>query len=115
MMKANKKTLLQGPAQDCWSAYISSTKLKQIMPWHNALFHGQNHYFFFIFHNFAVKINTFLGQVVTFSLSGGRGRPVPTGRGRTLLSTVQAQDWHRLMLAMVLITMICHQIRQHCT
>jgi hypothetical protein len=32
---------------------------------------------FFIFHNFMVKINTFL-------LSGGRGRPVPTGRGTKL-------------------------------
>jgi hypothetical protein len=25
----------------------------------NSLFHGQNHNFFFIFHNFMVKINTF--------------------------------------------------------
>jgi hypothetical protein len=39
---------------------------------HFALFHGQ--------------IQNFLGRVVAFLPSGGQGRPVPTGRGRTLPS-----------------------------
>jgi hypothetical protein len=39
----------------------------------------------FIFHNFIVKINTFLGRVVAFFTEWwSRSRPVPTGRGRTL-------------------------------
>jgi hypothetical protein len=55
----------QGSAQDCWSDYI---------------FFNQIHYFMVkIFQNFMVKINTFW-------LSGGWGRPVLTGRGRTLYS-----------------------------
>jgi hypothetical protein len=48
-----EKLVSQGSAQDCWSAYIFFKP--------NSLFHGQNHYFF-IFHNFMFKINTFFAE-----------------------------------------------------
>jgi hypothetical protein len=40
-----------------------------------------------ILHYFMVKIQNFLGWVVAFLLSGGRGQPVQTDRGSTALQT----------------------------